>query len=60
LSPNDHKVNIGPDPISTYDIKLAKKSLENLMNYDIQNIICYHGGLYNGNCNKRIAELVEK
>jgi glyoxylase-like metal-dependent hydrolase (beta-lactamase superfamily II) len=51
---------LGPDPISTYDIKLAKKSLENLMNYDIQKVICYHGGLYDGNCNKRIAELVEK
>jgi glyoxylase-like metal-dependent hydrolase (beta-lactamase superfamily II) len=50
----------GPDPKSTYDINLAKKSLENLMDYDIQKVICYHGGLYNGNSNKRIAELVEK
>lgn len=51
---------LGPDPKYSYDSNLAKKSLKNLMNYDIQKVICYHGGLYNGNSNKGIAELVEK
>lgn len=31
--------------------------LKELMNYDIEMVICYHGGLYRDNANKRIAEL---
>ena len=27
------------------------------MKYDIETVICYHGGIYNDNVNKRIAEL---
>ncbi len=34
------------------------KSMEKLMEYDIEQVICYHGGLYSGKVNKRIEELV--
>ena len=34
-----------------------KKSIQKLMQYDIETVICYHGGMYSGNANKRIAEL---
>jgi len=41
------------------DTQTAVKSLEKLTNLDIENIICYHGGLYNNNANKSIEELLE-
>lgn len=45
-------------PQSTnFDIDLSIISLKKLMQYDIETVICYHGGLYSGNVNKRIAEL---
>jgi glyoxylase-like metal-dependent hydrolase (beta-lactamase superfamily II) len=50
---------LGPDPQYCCDFDLAKKSLGNLIMYDIQKIICFHGGLYEGNCNKRISEVCE-
>lgn len=40
-----------------FDNKKNKKSIEKLMKYDIETVICYHGGMYKGNVNKRIAEL---
>lgn len=40
------------------DKGLALQSLKKLTQYDIDTVICYHGGLYNyGDTNKRIAEL---
>jgi glyoxylase-like metal-dependent hydrolase (beta-lactamase superfamily II) len=48
---------IGPNPQYTLDMNLAKKSLTKLAQYDIEKVICYHGGLYQGNANQRIAEL---
>lgn len=43
-----------------YDNDLNLKSLDKLTKYDIQNVICYHGGLYDDNVNKRIAELAKQ
>ncbi|AEG61492.1 MBL fold metallo-hydrolase [Desulforamulus ruminis] len=40
-----------------WDAELAAKSLQELTQYDIQAVICYHGGLYKDNPNRRIAEL---
>ena len=40
-----------------YDNELNMKSLKKLINYDIETVICYHGGIYKDNVNKRIAEL---
>ena len=39
------------------DIDSSIKSLQKLMKYDIETVICYHGGLYKDNVNKRIEEL---
>lgn len=39
------------------DMNLYIKSLYKLTNYDIETVICYHGGLYKENVNERIAEL---
>lgn len=40
-----------------YDNEENKKSIQKLIKYDIETVICYHGGMYNDNVNKRIAEL---
>jgi len=48
---------LGPDPRPTLDMNLAIKSLKKLTQYDIEAVICYHGGLYNGDANQCIAEL---
>jgi glyoxylase-like metal-dependent hydrolase (beta-lactamase superfamily II) len=50
---------LGPDPQYTLDMNSAMKSLKKLTHYDIETVICYHGGLYKGNANRRIAELAE-
>jgi glyoxylase-like metal-dependent hydrolase (beta-lactamase superfamily II) len=47
----------GPVPDHALDYQLALKSIRRLAAYDIENIICYHGGLFNNNCNHRISEL---
>jgi glyoxylase-like metal-dependent hydrolase (beta-lactamase superfamily II) len=49
----------GPVQQHCVNYDLAQKSLKKLTKYDIEMVICYHGGLYKGNTNKRIAELVK-
>jgi glyoxylase-like metal-dependent hydrolase (beta-lactamase superfamily II) len=41
----------------TLDMDTAVKSLIKFTNYDIETIICYHGGVYQGNANQALAEL---
>ncbi|NLB82518.1 MAG: MBL fold metallo-hydrolase [Clostridiaceae bacterium] len=48
---------LGPRPEFTPELSEAIKSLDKLMQYDIETIMCYHGGLYRGNIRQRIAEL---
>ncbi|PLS15444.1 MBL fold metallo-hydrolase [Bacillus sp. M6-12] len=50
----------GPDRKQTLDMDTAIKSLYKLAQYDIEHIICYHGGLYSGEASKRIAELADE
>lgn len=35
------------NPQYTLDMKAAKKSIEKLQNYDIEMVVCYHGGIFN-------------
>ncbi|NOU97250.1 MBL fold metallo-hydrolase [Paenibacillus sp. LMG 31456] len=51
---------LGSQPQYTYDLNLAAMSIKKLTHYDIESIICYHGGLYKGNANQRIAELANE
>jgi glyoxylase-like metal-dependent hydrolase (beta-lactamase superfamily II) len=46
-------------PATNYDMALCKKSLKKLTNYDIETIICYHGGLYQDQPNEHIAALAK-
>ncbi|TNJ65470.1 MBL fold metallo-hydrolase [Paenibacillus hemerocallicola] len=50
----------GPTPEHAYDIGLAKQSLNRLLRYDIETVICYHGGVYRGNANERLAQIIGK
>ena len=50
---------IGPnkDAMNEEDAQMAYDSLKKFENYDIKNIITYHGGLFNHNTNQKIKEL---
>lgn len=49
----------GPNPQATFDLPLATASLKKLAEYDIDSVICYHGGRYRGDANAAIARLSE-
>lgn len=53
---SDGQLN-GPNPNATADMAEALRSLARLAAYDIDAVICYHGGLYRGNGNQRIAAI---
>ena len=48
-----------PNPTVDADRTLAGRSLTKLARYEIESVITYHGGLYRGPANERIAELAE-
>jgi glyoxylase-like metal-dependent hydrolase (beta-lactamase superfamily II) len=48
---------LGPDLGATLDVETAIKSLKRFEQYDIDAVICYHGGLFRGNVNRRITAL---
>lgn len=41
----DEKLAIA-NPQYTLNMREAKKSINKLLNYDINKVICYHGGIY--------------
>ncbi len=45
-------------PSTHFDLDLSNQSLQKLTHYEIETIICYHGGLYKGDVTKRIMELI--
>jgi glyoxylase-like metal-dependent hydrolase (beta-lactamase superfamily II) len=47
----------GPNPQAIYDMGAALKSLKKLTQYDVETVICYHGGVYKDSANERLAEL---
>lgn len=50
----------GPDPSATLELAMATASLKKLASYDIQRVICYHGGLVEGDVNRQIADLANR
>jgi glyoxylase-like metal-dependent hydrolase (beta-lactamase superfamily II) len=48
---------LGPSPQATPDMETALESIKKFAKYDIETVICYHGGVYEENANKRLAEL---
>jgi glyoxylase-like metal-dependent hydrolase (beta-lactamase superfamily II) len=35
-------------PMFTWDTKQARQSIEKLLGYDIEKVVCYHGVVYEG------------
>lgn len=48
-----------PNPKFTLDMEEAKKSINNLLNLDIEKIVCFHGGLVEGNIKEKIKQILE-
>lgn len=49
----------GSVPQHTVDPEQALQSIKKLTQYDIEQVICYHGGLYTDNVNQRLRELAK-
>lgn len=47
----------GPNPQATPDMETALQSIKKFTEYDIETVICYHGGVYKENPNNRLFEL---
>ncbi|KKO50771.1 hypothetical protein XI25_30785, partial [Paenibacillus sp. DMB20] len=46
------------NPQFTLDLDEAVHSVQRLLNYDIERIICYHGGLFQGDVKQALREFV--
>jgi glyoxylase-like metal-dependent hydrolase (beta-lactamase superfamily II) len=53
-------VLIGPIEQNTPNMKEAIASLEKILDYDIEQVICYHGGLFRGSPHETIKNLLEQ
>lgn len=49
----------GPNPIATEDLGQAVKSLAKLLPYDIEQVVCYHGGVCTGNIAQQLIQLTQ-
>jgi len=50
----------GADPGTTLDPETAKASLSRFAPFDIETVVCYHGGIYKERVKERIAELADR
>ena len=50
----------GPNSRNTPDMDSAITAIQKFLIYDIEQIVCYHDGLFKSNSNKKIAELTSK
>lgn len=49
---------LGPNPQATPDMEQANASVKKFTKFDVQTIICYHGGLVTDNANQQLADIV--
>jgi glyoxylase-like metal-dependent hydrolase (beta-lactamase superfamily II) len=49
---------MGPNPNVTPDMKTALESLKKFTQFDVETVVCYHGGVIRDHVNQRLAELV--
>lgn len=45
-------------PIFTFDMEEARESVKKLIDYDIEKIICYHGGVYEGDIKEALRKIL--
>jgi len=48
---------VGANPLYTADMARAQESVGKLARYEIEKVICYHGGVFAGNVKERLQEL---
>lgn len=48
------------NPQYTMDLDEAVRSVQRLLDYDIEQMICYHGGLFHGDVRQAIQQLIHK
>jgi glyoxylase-like metal-dependent hydrolase (beta-lactamase superfamily II) len=48
---------MGPNPNVTPDMDQALESLKKFTQYDVETVVCYHGGVVRDNVKQRLAEL---
>lgn len=56
LNVADGRLLPGPEFLA-FDREEARRSLRKLAGYDVEKVICYHGGLYQDEANRRIGEM---
>lgn len=49
---------VGPKLEYTFNMEQAIESLKKLTKYNIEKVICYHGGIFTNNPNERIEEII--
>lgn len=55
----DGKLN-PPDARFSLDLPCAVKSLEKLLNFEIDKVVCYHGGLVDGSIRESLRDITKK
>jgi glyoxylase-like metal-dependent hydrolase (beta-lactamase superfamily II) len=50
----------GPVQQTTLDMNMALRSLEKFLDFEIESVICYHGGLCNVSVKEQLENLIEK
>lgn len=55
----DGQLNIA-NPQHALDLDEAVNSVEALLRYDINKLICYHGGVYQGDIQQGLQQLIQK
>jgi glyoxylase-like metal-dependent hydrolase (beta-lactamase superfamily II) len=45
-------------PMFTFDMEQAKQSVKKLLDYDINKVLCYHGGVYEGNIKEALKRIL--
>jgi glyoxylase-like metal-dependent hydrolase (beta-lactamase superfamily II) len=50
----------GPIPQTTLDLETATKSLDKFLDFDIDHVICYHGGLFEIKEKKQLEEVASR
>jgi glyoxylase-like metal-dependent hydrolase (beta-lactamase superfamily II) len=58
LAVADGKLEMSPAAIN-YDLEMSRKSLAKLAPYEIEQVICYHSGLYRGDASRALAGLAK-
>lgn len=46
------------NPVYTLDMDAALRSIQLLLNYDIERIVCYHGGRFHGDAGQALRQLI--